>query len=113
MRLSLLDNDRSYLRSAVGLDICDISQHDSLFEYISQQNCITVIEDIQQHSSFPSIAGIHFYAGIPLIDSANRCLGVLCIFDTIPRRLNSTQIKALNTIDGYRRHAIYPEESGT
>ncbi len=96
--LSLLDNDRSYLRSAVGLDICDISQHDSLFEYISQQNRVTVIEDIQQHSSFPNIAGIRFCAGIPLIDSANRRLGVLCVFDTIPRGLNSTQIKALNTL---------------
>lgn len=96
--LNLLDNDRFYLRSAIGLDICDISRHDSLFEYISQQNHATVIEDTQQHSNFPSIAGIRFCACIPLIDNANRRLGVLCVFDTIPRGLNSAQIKALDTL---------------
>ena len=44
---------------------------------------------------------IRFYAGMPLFTSKGEALGVLCVMDYVPRRLNLEQVEALRAL-GHR-----------
>ncbi len=42
--------------------------------------------------------GVRFYAGIPLLTEEGYALGTLCVVDTVARKLDSSQLEALETI---------------
>jgi GAF domain-containing protein len=41
---------------------------------------------------------IRFYAGMPLFTAKGEALGVLCVMDYVPRKLNSEQMEVLRTL---------------
>jgi PAS domain S-box-containing protein len=63
-----------------------------------------VIEDTLRDDRFstnPMVTGgarIRFYAGAPLLTPDGFALGALCVKDTVPRRLNPTQLEALRVL---------------
>lgn len=102
--LNLMGNNGLLLKSAVGLDICDLSGDKSFSEYTIRQDRSFVVADTLKDDRFSSHAlvtgspGIRFFAGTPLINGDNHRLGALGVFDIVPRELNSSQIKALHAL---------------
>ncbi|RZA02579.1 MAG: PAS domain S-box protein [Sphingobacteriaceae bacterium] len=102
--ITLIDEDRQWIKSKVGLDISETSRADSFCQYTILHNEILEIKDTLEDDRFkdnPFVKGeahIRFYAGAPLIDPEGHKIGSLCVIDTVPRKLSSEQKDALHTL---------------
>lgn len=103
--VSLVDNDRQWFKSKVGLDVSETSRDLSFCAHaINENEDIFVVEDSRTDPRFfdnPLVTNeplVIFYAGVVLKSDENLPLGTLCVIDNTPRKLNDTQVKALKTI---------------
>lgn len=109
--ISLVDADRQWFKSRLGLDSTETSRDVSFCAHaISEpQREFFVVPDAHLDPRFadnPSVLGephIRFYAGTPLITHDGWALGTLCVIDRRPRELNPDQLAALSAL---RRHVI-------
>ena len=103
--VSLVDNDRQWFKSKVGLDVSETSRDVSFCAHaITEIDDLFIVEDSRTDPRFfdnPLVTNkplVIFYAGVVLKSDENLPLGTLCVIDNEPRKLNDTQIKALKTI---------------
>lgn len=102
--ISLLDSDRQWLKSTVGL--CPSgSQRDQTFcNYTIQQASVMMVEDTLLDPRFvnnPMVsgpAGIRFYAGAPLLTPEGYAIGALCLVDNRPRTLDAAAQAKLTSL---------------
>jgi PAS domain S-box-containing protein len=102
--ISLVDQERQWFKSAVGLDIDQTPRADAFCNLTILSDEILEVDDAVGDATFKNNAlvtgnlGIRFYAGAPLIDPDGHRLGSLCVIDTVPRKLNEQQRDALRTL---------------
>lgn len=102
--ISLVDDQRQWFKSAVGLDIDQTPRADAFCNYTILNDQILEIDNAAEDETFknnPFVTGsahIRFYAGAPLIDPDGHRLGSLCVIDTVPRKLDDQQRDALRTL---------------
>jgi signal transduction histidine kinase len=103
--VSLVDNDRQWFKSKVGLEVSETSRDVSFCAHaITEIDDLFIVEDSRTDPRFfdnPLVTNkplVIFYAGVVLKSDENLPLGTLCVIDNEPRKLNDTQIKALKTI---------------
>ncbi|HEB26414.1 MAG TPA: GAF domain-containing protein [Porticoccus sp.] len=102
--ISLVDRNRQFIKSHHGLDVTVMSRELGFCPHAILDNDLTIIEDATKDERFhdnPLVIGephIKFYAGAPLIFSADMRIGTLCILDTIARTINPDQQKALEAL---------------
>ncbi len=100
--VSLVDADRQWFKSSVGLAVCETSRDSSFCAHaINEPESIFIIEDTladQRFARNPLVVGepyIRFYAGVPLRLVDGSTLGSLCVIDQTPRTLSDRQLAAL------------------
>lgn len=102
--ISLLDKDRQWFKSKIGLDIEQTDRNYAFCNYAILTEETFEVEDATQDSRFknnPLVTGnpnIRFYAGHPLIDDDGCALGTLCIIDRKAKILNEKQKRALQIL---------------
>lgn len=103
--ISLIDHDRQWFKSKVGLNADETSREISFCGHaILDPLKPLIVEDASKDIRFidnPLVTGapnIAFYAGIPLVDHDGFELGTLCAIDEKPRQLNSEQIESLQAL---------------
>lgn len=102
--ISLIDSDRQWFKSIIGLDATETSRADAFCNYTVLNDEILEINNAAEDDVFknnPFVTGdmqIRFYAGAPLIDPDGNRLGSLCVIDTVPRKLTFEQRDALRTL---------------
>lgn len=102
--ISLLDADRQWFKSKVGISIAETSRSVSFCTHAIKQRDLYVVSDAREHDTFrdnPFVLGadaIRFYAGAPLVTPEGHALGTLCVLDRIPRTLTQEQIEALQAL---------------
>jgi len=103
--ISLVDSDRQWFKSKIGVMEIQIPRNISFCAYaILTPNEIFEIEDSSKDERFhdnPLVTGdphAIFYAGIPLINQEGHALGVLCVIDYKPNKLNSFQAEVLRVL---------------
>jgi anti-sigma regulatory factor (Ser/Thr protein kinase) len=102
--ISLIDADRQWFKSRVGLSIAETSRSVSFCTHAIQQRDLFVVPDARDHATFrdnPFVAaenGIRFYAGAPLVTPEGYALGTLCVLDKVPRTLTPDQVEALEAL---------------
>lgn len=95
--VSLLDGDRQWRKSQIGLGGDEAPREDSFCDYTVRQNETVVIEDAaatEEWGDNPFVAGdphLRFYAGHPLRAPGGEPVGTLCVLDTEPRALTDAQ----------------------
>jgi len=101
---SLIDDERQWAKSTVGLDFEEGRREDSFCQYTLLGDKIFEIPDtlendlVKDHPSVTEGLKLRFYAGAPLIDPEGHRLGSLCVMDTVPRHLSPEQLDALQTL---------------
>jgi GAF domain-containing protein len=106
--ISLIDADRQWFKSRVGISLAETSRSVSFCTHAIQHRELYVVPDVLDNATFrdnPFVVaenGIRFYAGAPLVTPQGYALGTLCVVDRVPRTLTPEQIEAL---DALRRQA--------
>lgn len=102
--VSIVDKTKVFIKSAIGMEkiiierditYCDhVVAQDDLFEV-----CDAFFDDRFKNNPFTfANPPVIFYAGMPLKTPSGANIGVLCVVDHIPRKLNSDQRQALVTL---------------
>lgn len=102
--ITLLEADRQWFKSCIGIDGSETKREDSFCQYTILNNVLFEIEDSLQDPRFvnnPYVTGdpyVRFYAGFPLVDPNGFALGSLCVIDRHPRKLNDSQKESLRLL---------------
>ncbi|TSJ42841.1 PAS domain S-box protein [Mucilaginibacter corticis] len=102
--ISLVDSDRQWIKSKVGIDISETTREEAFCNYTILHDELHEVPDASIDSLLkdnPYVSGeahIRFYAGAPLVDPDGNRLGALCVVDTIPHKLTEEQREALQTL---------------
>ncbi len=99
--ISLVDENRQWFKSRVGLTLNETSRDISFCGHAIMQNDLFIVPNAAADARFasnPLVTSdpkIRFYAGAPLVTPDGHSLGTLCVLDTVPRELRAEQKKAL------------------
>lgn len=99
--ISLIDADRQWFKSKVGVEVSETPREISFCSTAIQQPDLFVVPDATKDprfSSNPFVVSepkIRFYAGAPFTSADGHPLGTLCVVDMVPRQLTSNQENAL------------------
>ena len=95
--VSLLDRDRQWRKSEIGLGGSEAPRQDSFCDYTVSQDRTVIVEDASATDLFadnPFVVGdphLRFYAGHPLHAPGGEPIGTLCVLDTVPHTLSEAQ----------------------
>jgi signal transduction histidine kinase len=95
--LSLMDMHRQFLKSRIGLQICEAPREGSFCDQALALGRLLEVPDATKDPAFadnPAVTGefhLRFYAGIPLRDPTGYLLGTLCAVDVKPRAMTDAQ----------------------
>lgn len=99
--ITLIDSDRQWFKSTVGVDITETPRAIAFCDKAIQQSDLFIVPDATLDPRFSSnpfvVAGpkIRFYAGAPFKSADGHPLGTLCVVDVVPRELTPNQQNAL------------------
>lgn len=102
--ISLVDKDRQWFKSKVGIDSCETKRSDSFCTHaIKRPEIVYEVEDASVHETFrdnPFVTdqGVRFYAGASLIHESGHVLGTVCVIDFKPKKLSDQQKTALKNL---------------
>jgi anti-sigma regulatory factor (Ser/Thr protein kinase) len=102
--ISLVDENRQWFKSRVGLTAQETSRDVSFCSHAIEQEGLFIVPDALRDARFRENAlvlgdpHIRFYAGAPLITRDGDALGALCVIDSQPRALSDDQLTALRAL---------------
>lgn len=116
--ISLVDEDRQWFKSRVGMSKKETSRDISFCAHAILNEGLFIVSDASKDPRFknnPLVTGPHkirFYAGAPLITPDGHALGSLCVMDRKARKLRPEQANSLRVLAHHvvsqlelRRHA--------
>ena len=101
--LSLIDADRQWYKSCVGMDSSDLRRELSFCTHTIQSRAPLCVPDAlkdPRFAEYPSVTGepyIRSYLGIPLVTPDGYNLGALCALDVKPREFSDGQIEVMKS----------------
>ncbi len=102
--VSLIDKDRQWFKSCVGLDVSETPRDISFCGHAILGDELFIVTDTMQDERFadnPLVLDepkIRFYAGCPLKSLHGHNLGTFCIIDNKPRNLNKDEIASFKDL---------------
>jgi len=102
--ISLVETDRQWFKSAVGLDISETPIEQSFCAHAVLEDDVLVVSDPAGDPRFtgnPLVTGdlgLKFYAGVLLKSADGAALGTLCVLDTVDRTISEEQLDSLRAL---------------
>jgi serine phosphatase RsbU (regulator of sigma subunit) len=102
--ISFMDENRNWMKSAVGLDVPQVPREISFCNTTIQQGGTFVVPDAAEDARFrdnPLVTGdpgIRFYAGHPLEAVGGERVGTLCLLDNRPREFSDAERELLEDL---------------
>lgn len=111
--VSLVDEQRQWFKSRIGVSVCELPRHDSFCGYAIQSDSIFIVEDTYLDPRFVDtslVTGepyIRFYAGVPIHAENGLNVGTLCLIDTQPRQLSEADQRHLILLARQAEQLLY------
>lgn len=102
--VSLVDDDRQWFKSSVGLELTETPRDVAFCAHAILDTKMLVVPDAQDDERFagnPLVTAhpkIRFYAGAPLVTPGGEVLGTLCVIDHVQRHLSDQQTRSLRAL---------------
>ncbi|MET8147050.1 GAF domain-containing sensor histidine kinase [Actinoplanes sp. NPDC049668] len=102
--ITLIDVDRQWFKAKFGTELAQTPRDLSFGAHAILGDDLLVVPDTREDARFagnPTVDrsdGVRFYAGAPLITSDGFAVGTLCVFDSVPRRLDVEQLQVLRAL---------------
>ena len=102
--VTMIDSDRQWFKSRVGLDATETSRDAAFCAHAILDEKPMIVPDALLDSRFaenPVVLGdprVRFYAGIPLSLPDGHCIGTLCVVDVRPRQPDPGKIDLLRDL---------------
>ncbi len=102
--VSLVDRDRQWFKSKVGASESEMPRDISICAHGILHGGVFVVPDALADARFAASplvtegARVRFYAGAPLISPDGHALGMLCVWDHVPRELSAAKLAALQAL---------------
>ena len=102
--LSLVDADRQWFKARVGMEMCETTRDVSFCAHAILADDIMIVQDTLLDARFfdnPFVLGspyLRFYAGAPLKMTNGMQVGTLCLMDTVPGDLDTTDLAILGSL---------------
>jgi diguanylate cyclase (GGDEF)-like protein/PAS domain S-box-containing protein len=102
--VSLVDRERQWFKSRVGLDAAEMPRSLALCSHTISLDDVLVVPDTlldERFAGHPQVTGgprIRFYAGQPLHSVDGQPLGTLCLIDTAPRAFGDADRRLLGDL---------------
>lgn len=102
--IAFIDKTRKWHKANYNLEISEVPREASICSRTIQTNKPLIFDDTLNDPEVSSLdmvtkpPNVRFYAGIPLMDDEGYALGTICVIDTIPRKLSSSQIESLSAL---------------
>jgi len=99
--ISLVDEQRQWFKSIVGLDVCETGRDESFCSHVVSMDERLKVEDALRHPDFahnPLVVGAPFiraYLGEPIRTVSGHLIGTLCVIDLVGRVFTETEIAIL------------------
>lgn len=99
--VSLVDTDRQWFKSRVGLDIAQTERSIAFCDHAIRRSAPLIVDDVAEDARFAnnplvlSEPRVRFYAGVPLNTPEGFKLGTLCAIDTQPRHFAPREVELL------------------
>ncbi|MCI1007368.1 PAS domain S-box protein [Herbaspirillum sp. C7C8] len=115
--VSLIDCDRQWFKSRIGLDVAETPRDISFCTHAVEADEMLIVQNADSDERFfqnPLVTGapyIKFYAGQPLRSIDGIPLGTLCVMDRNPRDFKDDDKKALEDLAILAEHFLHNIES--
>jgi GAF domain-containing protein len=102
--VSLVDADRTWFKSCVGLDLREAPRDISFCGHAIVSDQTLVVSDTLNDSRFadnPHVMGpphVRFYAGAGLRLPNGKIVGTLCLYDMVPREMDRISLAILSSL---------------
>jgi len=103
--ITIIDENRQWFKSAFGINATETPREYAFCAHaILNPDEMLIVEDSRSDERFmgnPSVTGephIIFYAGVPLVSTEGFAWGTLCVADSQPKNLSTTEIEALKSL---------------
>lgn len=99
--ISLIDDHRQWFKSKYGLAVSETPRDQAFCAYaLHRQDPMVVLNALEDprfvnNPLVTSAPNIRFYAGAPIIIDGGKCIGTLCIIDSVPRLAFSAEEQQL------------------
>ncbi len=110
--VSLVDSDRQWFKSKVGIDDCQTSRSISFCGHAILQNDVLIVQNATKDARFsdnPLVLqkpNIRFYAGAPLREPGGQPIGTLCLIDPEEREFSQREKQQLRGFADLVEHEI-------
>ncbi len=115
--LSLIDVDRQFFKSKVGMGGMSAKERQtpldrSVCQYAVANGALLILEDARVDNVFKNHAAVRdgslvAYLGVPLMDQDRNAIGTLCVYDTKPRVWGSGHVQVLSDLAALAADRIF------
>lgn len=102
--ITVMDEKRQWFKSVCGQETREIPRQNAICNYVLLQDSTLVIPDcsvdprVSDFAMVRSLAGVRFYAGVPLHSNDGYAVGTLCVMDQQQRQLRPEDVAALEDL---------------
>ena len=111
--VALIDEDTAHFPGRTGFaELAQVTRSSVFCDLTVRSGVPVVIEDATADVRFaglPLVAGppfLRFFAGVPLDDEDGVTIGTFCLFDTVPRQLDTAQLEMLQQLAAWARREL-------
>ncbi|PZT96965.1 MAG: serine/threonine protein phosphatase [Gordonia sp. (in: high G+C Gram-positive bacteria)] len=116
--VALLDRDRLWFKMVEGLPLTEVPRAETVCQttvartYTRPADPALIVDDLERIPEFAALpgvggeGGVRFYAGYPLYGPGHQPVGTFCVYDTVPRSFDESQLATFRELAAWAQREL-------